>query len=97
MKKFAGSFLQTRVFFQKRFIMSLPDNLNDFGVLVLNTKETSDKAKLTLQAYDLYKNGKLKVLPDDISKKLTPPDKPERPENIKTVDIKETPGKIIIL
>lgn len=73
--------------------MSLPDNLNDFGVLVLKTKETSEKAKLTLQAFDLYHQGKLKILPDDITKRLIPPDTPERPDNVKTVDIKETPGK----
>lgn len=76
---------------RKMTTITLPNNLNDFGVLILNTKNTDEKAQLTFQAYKLFKSGDLKILPENKDEKLRPPDVPARPDNVKTVDFKSTP------
>jgi uncharacterized ferritin-like protein (DUF455 family) len=68
--------------------MSYPTNLNDFGVLILNTPETEDKAKLTFIAYDLFNKGQLEILPQNLDERMKPPDSPARPKDVKVVDPK---------
>ena len=49
-----------------RMNFELPKNLNDIAVKILNTANTEDKAKLTFEAFYLYKQGKLPLFPEDV-------------------------------
>lgn len=67
----------------------IPDNLIEFGLLVMGTPETEEKAKLTKLATKLRKEGKLKELSN---KTFDIPEEPARPDNVKIVN----PSKIRI-
>ena len=62
-----------------------PSSLLEYGYRVLNTSETVDKAKLTLNAYQLYKTGQLPIgLDSPHINQYIAPLKPQRPAALTT-------------
>eukprot|EP01084_Bolivina_argentea_P120409 213421_1 len=79
--------------------MSFPSNLRkancksifEYGILVLNTCNSDLKSLLTLEAKQLYDNGKIPM--GDPSKVDLPPDTPSRPLNVTTLPPSQMPKR----
>jgi uncharacterized ferritin-like protein (DUF455 family) len=64
--------------------------LHDYGLAVLNTNETEDKAKLTQEAFQLFND---KTIPYRATERVEPPEKPARPANVQIVSPKNAPKR----
>jgi len=68
-----------------------PSDLYNFGLLVLNTKDTDEKVDISFRAEQLFKEGKITVRPpiETTSEWQRPPSQPQRPDNITIVNPKQ--------
>ncbi|KAL0480061.1 hypothetical protein AKO1_010947 [Acrasis kona] len=67
-----------------------PDSLHEYGILVLSTNDTYEKAEITKEAYKRYEQKEISF------RSLTrtePPEHPARPSNVKIVEPKDAPKR----
>lgn len=71
-----------------------PKSVLEYGYRVLNTNETTEKVKLTLAAYQAFKQGTLPIgLKSENISLIHPPIKPQRPVALTTIDPALIPSK----
>jgi uncharacterized ferritin-like protein (DUF455 family) len=70
--------------------MTEPTSLHDYGLLVLSTNDTHEKALLTQRAFKLFEE---KAIPYRSTDRKDPPERPARPLNVTIVAPKNAPKR----